>query len=71
MLASSDDEAEMPIDNPELNAEEMETRGRSRKRQRDRSVNPEDYAMDEDEGQAGSSGMKKRNLTPAQRTVSA
>ena len=49
MLASSDDEDEMPIDDAELNATEMETRGRSRKRQRDRSVNPNDYAMDADE----------------------
>ena len=32
VLASSDDEAEMPIDDAELNAAEMETRGRSRKR---------------------------------------
>lgn len=70
MLASSDEEDEMLVDNAELNAAEMETRGR--KRRRERSVDPKDYAMDADENQAaGSSGVKKRNLTPAQRTVSA
>ena len=50
MLASSDEEDEMPVDNAELNAAEMETRGR--KRRRERSVDPEDYAMDADEDQA-------------------
>lgn len=47
VLASSDDEQEMPVDDAELNAAEMETRGR--KRRRERSVNPDDYAMDVDE----------------------
>ena len=70
MLGDSDSDDEMPIDDKNLNAAEMETRGR--KRRRDRSVNPDDYAMDADEGADGSSaGMKKRTMTPTQRTVSA
>lgn len=70
ILASSDDEAEMPIEDDNLAATEMETRGR--KRRRERSVNPDDYmdVDDEDEKETGP-GQKKRNLTPAQRTVSA
>lgn len=52
-------------DNPELAAREMETRGR--KRTRERSVNPDDYAMEVDGEQDGSSagGLKKRALTPS------
>ena len=70
MLGDSDSDDEMPIDDKNLNAAEMETRGR--KRRRDRSVNPDDYAMDADEGADGSSaGTKKRTMTPTQRTVSA
>lgn len=70
VLDSSDDDNEMPVEDEDLAAAEMETRGR--KRRRERSVNPDDYAMDVDEAnQEASSGMKKRNLTPAQRTVSA
>jgi len=69
-LDGSDDD-EMPVeDNPELAAQEMETRGR--KRRRERSVNPDDYAMDVDDEQGdASAGIKKRNLTPSQRTISA
>ena len=67
VLGSSDDEAEMPVDDKKLNDTEMETRGR--KRRRERSVNPDDY-MDVDDEEAAP-GQKKRNLTPAQRTVSA
>ena len=68
MLDSSDEDGEAPIDDPELAAKEAETRGR--KRRRERSVNPDDY-MDIDEEKDSIAGHKKRNLTPAQRTVSA
>ena len=69
ILGDSDDENEMPIEDEAVAAAEAETRGRKRKR--DRSVNPNDY-MDVDEEEKGASaGQKKRNLTPAQRTVSA
>ena len=46
-VLGSDDEEDMPIDDAALNAEEMKARGR--KRRRERSVNPADYAMDVDE----------------------
>jgi len=70
MLASDSDDGEMPVEDDGLNAAEMETRGR--KRRRDRSVNPDDF-MDVDEEDKGSMAgqKKKRTMTPAQRTVSA
>ncbi len=69
VLASSDDDDEMPIEDEALASAEAEKRGR--KRTRERSVNPDDYMdVDEADGDA-STGQKKRNLTPAQRTVSA
>jgi hypothetical protein len=72
VLASSDDDDEMPVEGDEaLASAEAEQRGR--KRRRERSVNPDDY-MDVDEADNAKStaaGQKKRNLTPAQRTVSA
>jgi len=69
MLAGSDEDGEMPIEDAAIAAAEAETRGR--KRRRERSINPADY-MDIDENKGSSNaGQKKRNLTPAQRTVSA
>lgn len=66
MLNDSDD-GEQPIDDENLAAAEADTRGR--KRRRERSVNPDDY-MDVDDGE-DTAGQKKRNMTPAQRTISA
>ena len=69
VLGSSDDDDEMPIQDEALANAEADKRGR--KRTRERSVNPADY-MDVDEADAdAATGQKKRNLTPAQRTVSA
>ena len=69
VLDESDGDDNMPIEDENLAAAEAETRGR--KRRRERSINPDDY-MDVDEAEgAESSGAKRRNLTPAQRTVSA
>lgn len=65
----SDDDGEMPVDDDELASKEAETRGR--KRRRDRSVNPDDYMDVDDEDADAPAGMKKRNLTPSQRTISA
>ena len=68
-ILNSEDEDDMVVEDDKLAAAEAETRGR--KRRRDRSVNPDDF-MDVDDEEAGSqAGQKKRNLTPAQRTVSA
>ena len=53
--------------------EEAETRGRDRRRKRDKSVNPDDY-MDVDDAENDEdapAGSKKRTMTPAQRTTSA
>ncbi len=69
VLGDSDDDNEMPIEDEALANAEADKRGR--KRTRERSVNPADY-MDVDEADAdAATGQKKRNLTPAQRTVSA
>lgn len=65
-LGSGSDDDEMPIeDNPELAAKEMETRGR--KRRRERSVDPADYAMEVDGEMDGESAglKKKRAMTPS------
>jgi len=62
----------MPIDDERLANAEAETRGRKRKRER--SINPDDYMDKEDDPMASAGGIKvssKRNMTPAQRTVSA
>ena len=69
ILGDSDDENEMPIEDEDIAAAEAETRGRKRKR--DRSVNPKDYMDIDEEDKEASAGHKKRNLTPAQRTISA
>ena len=69
VMGSSDDEDEMPIDDDAMATAEADQRGR--KRRRERSINPNDY-MDVDGAEGDSNaGQKKRNLTPAQRTVSA
>lgn len=66
-MGDSDEDGEMPIEDDKLAAKEGEARGR--KRRRERSVNPEDYMdIDEDGQTAGRTG---RNMTPAQRTISA
>jgi len=67
--ALDSDDGEMPIDDDKLADKEAETRGR--KRRRDRSVNPDDYMDVDDEDADAPAGMKKRNLTPSQRTISA
>lgn len=67
-ILNSDDEDDMVVEDDNLANAEAETRGR--KRRRDRSVNPDDF-MDVDDEAGSQAGQKKRNLTPAQRTVSA
>ena len=68
-VMGSDDDDAMPIEDDALATTEADQRGR--KRRRERSINPNDY-MDVDEADGDSiAGQKKRNLTPAQRTVSA
>ena len=63
VLADSDDDD--IVEDEGMAADEAETRGRKRKRER--SVNPEDYNMDVDdeEGEESKTGQKKRSMTPA------
>lgn len=69
LLGDSDEDAVMPIDDAVIAAAEAETRGRKRKRER--SVNPADFA-ERNDSKSSAGGIKpRRNMTPAQRTVSA
>ena len=68
-ILNSEDEDDMVVEDDKLAAAEAETRGR--KRRRERSVNPDDYMDVDDDATGSQAGQKKRNLTPAQRTVSA
>merc|ERR1712060_1005978 len=65
-----DGDGDEPIEDERLAAAEGEARGRDRKRKREKSINPDDY-MDIDEAGESSKAGKRRNLTPAQRTMTA
>lgn len=68
-MGDSDEDAVMPVDDAVIAAAEAETRGRKRKRER--SVNPADFA-ERNDSKSSAGGIKpRRNMTPAQRTVSA
>ena len=69
ILGDSDDDGVMPIDDKVIADAEGESRGR--KRRRERSINPDDYADSQDIQSTGGGIKAKRNMTPAQRTVSA